>query len=215
MTYGGTTPRRPAILGMPRPRAVSAGGGRCWVRTNAGSEPVDKASGGLLILSGWRGAAFAAPSPDRGRAGLVPGEPACHDHYCGPVDHGLVMFDPTFVVADQAPVAHQPAEGALDDPPAADDLETGQVAALDDLQRDAGGLPDPGGQRLAVIAADRVDRHTGLLALEGVDTSPLPGVLSHARATRRERPNLYELRKLRARLVGLSTGSKPTVLQTL
>src|SRR5450755_4328270 len=116
-------------------------------------EPVDKASGGLLILSGWRGAAFAAPSPDRGRAGLVPGEPAGHDHYCGPVDHGLVMFDPAFVVADQAPVAHQPAEGALDDPPAADDLETGQVAALDDLQRDAGGLPDPGGQWLAVIAA--------------------------------------------------------------
>src|SRR5450759_936091 len=36
MTHSGTTARRPAGPGMRRPRAVSAGGGRCWVRTNVG-----------------------------------------------------------------------------------------------------------------------------------------------------------------------------------
>ena len=36
MTHSGTTARRPASPGMPRPRAVFAGGGRCWVRTNVG-----------------------------------------------------------------------------------------------------------------------------------------------------------------------------------
>src|SRR5450755_2747767 len=30
------TARRPASPGMPRPRGISAGGGRCWVRTNVG-----------------------------------------------------------------------------------------------------------------------------------------------------------------------------------
>jgi len=36
MRHSGTTARRPACPDMPRPRAVSAGGGRCWVRTNVG-----------------------------------------------------------------------------------------------------------------------------------------------------------------------------------
>jgi hypothetical protein len=36
MTHSGTTAGRPASPGMPRPRAISAGGGRCWVRTNVG-----------------------------------------------------------------------------------------------------------------------------------------------------------------------------------
>jgi hypothetical protein len=36
MRHGGTGASRPASPGMPRPRDVSAGGGRCWVRTNVG-----------------------------------------------------------------------------------------------------------------------------------------------------------------------------------
>ena len=44
------------------------------------------------------------------------------------------MFSATLVVADQPPVAQQPAEGPLDDPPAGDYPEAGRVAALDDLQ---------------------------------------------------------------------------------
>src|ERR1017187_1468166 len=98
-------------------------------------------------------AAVAAPPSDRGYSGFVSGQASCHDHDGGPVHHGLVVSGPAFVVADQPAVPQQPAEGALDDPSAADDLEAGLVAALDDLQGEAGGLFHPDGQRLAVIAA--------------------------------------------------------------
>src|ERR1035438_4779887 len=98
-------------------------------------------------------AAVAAPPSDRGYSGFVSGQAPCHDHDGGPVHHGLVVSGPAFVVADQPAVPQQPAEGALDDPSAADDLEAGLVAALDDLQGEAGGLFHPDGQRLAVIAA--------------------------------------------------------------
>jgi hypothetical protein len=36
MKHSGTRQRRPARPGIPSSRAVSAGGGRCWVRTNVG-----------------------------------------------------------------------------------------------------------------------------------------------------------------------------------
>src|ERR1039457_6503848 len=98
-------------------------------------------------------AAVAAPPSDRGYSGFVSGQASCHNHDGGPVHHGLVVSGPAFVVADQPAVPQQPAEGALDDPSAADDLEAGLVAALDDLQGEAGGLFHPDGQRLAVIAA--------------------------------------------------------------
>src|ERR1035441_6106170 len=73
-------------------------------------------------------AAVAAPPSDRGYSGFVSGQASCHNHDGGPVHHGLVVSGPAFVVADQPAVPQQPAEGALDDPSAADDLAAGLVA---------------------------------------------------------------------------------------
>lgn len=52
--------------------------------------------------------------------------PACIDHGLGDIDAGLV-------VTDQPAVSCQPAERPLHDPATGQDLETGRVAAPDDL----------------------------------------------------------------------------------
>ena len=53
----------------------------------------------------WRGGVLAVGLPG-------------HDHGGGPEHHGLVVLGAPLVVADQAAVPAQPAEGAFDDPPA-------------------------------------------------------------------------------------------------
>jgi hypothetical protein len=71
-------------------------------------EPVGKWSCGLLILSfGRRGyGAGLAPSGMRRCAGRGAGQLPGHDRDGGPEHHGLVVFGASFVVADQAAVAH-------------------------------------------------------------------------------------------------------------
>jgi hypothetical protein len=58
-----------------------------------------------------------------GLAVVVAGQAAGHDDDGGPVDHGRGVRGGALAVAGQAAVAHQPAEGALDDPAAAQHLE--------------------------------------------------------------------------------------------
>src|SRR6266567_3177603 len=84
---------------------------------------------------------------------FVPGEPFGHYEDGGPPDHGLVVLGPALVVAGEAPVAHEPAEGPLDDPAALHDLERVRAAPEHDFERDPGGLAHPLAQRLPVVAA--------------------------------------------------------------
>ena len=58
-----------------------------------------------------------------------------------------------FVIADQSPLAHQPAEGAFHDPAAWQDFETrGVIGAFDDLDGQFGAKPlDPAGERLTSV----------------------------------------------------------------
>src|SRR5262249_61337688 len=105
----------------------------------------------LLMLAGRF--ALSAPAPCGRLVVLVAGEPPGHDEDGGPVDHGLVVVGAALVVAYEPPPAHQPAEGPLDDPAAADDLEGMRAGPLDDLDGDGGDGPGIAGQRRAVVAA--------------------------------------------------------------
>jgi hypothetical protein len=59
-----------------------------------------------------------------------------HDRDDGPPHHGFAVVGSSFVVADQAAVAHQPTEGPFHDPPAGQHEESGGlVTALDDSDR--------------------------------------------------------------------------------
>src|SRR3979409_2282499 len=64
------------------------------------------------------GPVWAGPSVAGWGVGEFGGEATGHDGDGGPPHHGLVMLWPPFVVSDQAPMAWQPAECALHDPPA-------------------------------------------------------------------------------------------------
>lgn len=73
------------------------------------------------------------------------GEAAGHEVDGGELDHGCCSVGVGFVVAGQAAVVHEPAEGAFDDPAAGLDVEAaGGGVALDDLEVDAevGGVFD-------------------------------------------------------------------------
>src|SRR5260370_16619555 len=63
-----------------------------------------------------------------------------------------MVGDGALVVAGQAPVSHQPAEGTFHDPAAFDDLVGVRAGALDEVEGDAGGFVHPVPQRLAVVA---------------------------------------------------------------
>jgi hypothetical protein len=82
-------------------------------------EPVGKWLCGLLILLfGCRSyGAGSAPSVMRRRAGRCAGQLPGHDRDGGPQHHRFVVLGASFVVADQAAVAHQPAESPFHDPP--------------------------------------------------------------------------------------------------
>ena len=64
-----------------------------------------------------------------------------------------MVLDGALVVAGEAAVAHEPAEGPLHDPPPPDQLEAVRVAALDDLDGDAGEGPGAVCEVLAGVAA--------------------------------------------------------------
>jgi hypothetical protein len=83
---------------------------------------------------------------------VVAGKSPGHDDDGGPVDHGLGVGGGALVVAGQAAVAHQPAEGALHDPAAAEYLEAVRDGAGDDLGRDRGDGPGVLFEGLAVVA---------------------------------------------------------------
>ena len=97
------------------------------------------------------GPVASIPLPSAARAGcrFRHGRPSGHDDDGGPVDHGLGVRGGALVVADQAAVAHQPAESPLDDPAAAQDLEgmrlvratTSTVIAATALAYRASGAP--------------------------------------------------------------------------
>ncbi|MGC0407554.1 hypothetical protein RKD31_000797 [Streptomyces sp. SAI-163] len=73
------------------------------------------------------------------------GEAAGHEVDGGELDHGCRSVGVGFVVAGQAAVVHEPADGAFDDPAAGLDVEAaGGGVALDDLEIDAevGGVFD-------------------------------------------------------------------------
>ena len=97
----------------------------------------------------------------------MPGEAAAHGDDHGPVDDGLVVFGEAFVVADGAPAAGDPGQGALDDPPAGQDLEGVQViGAPDDLDGELEGLLGPGDQLagVAAVGPGELDRGEGSAA---------------------------------------------------
>jgi hypothetical protein len=89
------------------------------------------------------------------RLGRGPGEAAGHGDDHGPVDAGLVVSGQPLVVADGAAVAGDPGQGALDDPPAGQDLEGVQVIGpFDDFQGQLRLEPGPSpGDELAGVAA--------------------------------------------------------------
>src|SRR5690349_12180706 len=95
----------------------------CW-RTVSGRS--------LICRRLWLGP-VATPARAGWFAGLLADELPGHDHGGGPPQHGLVVFGPPFVVADQAPVPVHPAEATFHDPPAGQHDEPAEVvAALDD-----------------------------------------------------------------------------------
>ena len=92
-----------------------------------------------------------------GGAGQAPG----HERDHGDGGHGFVGIGASFVVADQAAAAVQPAQGAFDDPTAWQDHEALHVVgALDDRDRQPDDLGRPDHQSAAVPAVrpDHPDR---------------------------------------------------------
>ena len=85
---------------------------------------------------------------------LVAGEPSGHDEDGGPVDHGLMVLRAALIVAGEAAVAHQPAEGPLDDPAPFQDLERVRAGPGHDFEGDAGRLAHPVAQRGATVGAN-------------------------------------------------------------
>ena len=77
------------------------------------------------------------------------------DAYHGEKDEGFSAGGRGLVVADEASVAHEPAEGAFDDPAASQDSEAaGLVGAFDDRDGELGSeATDPGGESRAGVAA--------------------------------------------------------------
>lgn len=68
------------------------------------------------------------------------GESAAYEIDHGEVDHGFGAVWVGFVVAGEAAVVHEPAEGPLDDPPSGNHLEAFDARlALDDFDVDAEG----------------------------------------------------------------------------
>ena len=59
-----------------------------------------------------------------------------------------------------------------------------RVAQIRGITADAVMAPAPRRRATGIPGRNRVDRHPGLLELEGVDTSPVTGVLLHSTATR-------------------------------
>ena len=89
------------------------------------------------------------------------------DPYQGEEDKGLGGGRGGFIVADEAAVAHEPAEGTLDDPAASQDGEAaGLVGAFDDRDGELGPeATDPGGENQPekqAGARSRVDRRSPL-----------------------------------------------------
>src|SRR4051794_5945053 len=83
-----------------------------------------------------------------------------HDGDGGPEHHGFVVVWASFVVADQAAVAQQPAEGAFDDPAVGQHGESGAViTAFDDGQGESQNLVGPADQAtgIATISPDQGD----------------------------------------------------------
>ena len=76
------------------------------------------------------------------------GQSAEHEAYHGDVDPALGAGFGAFVVADEAAVAHEPAEGPFDDPAPGQDLEAlGRFVAPDDLYDELGAVaPGPPGR---------------------------------------------------------------------
>ena len=79
----------------------------------------------ILLFGCRRGGAGLAPSGVKWRVGSLAVQLPGHDRDGGPVHHRFVVFGSSFVVADQAAVAHQPAEGAFHHPAAGQHGEPG------------------------------------------------------------------------------------------
>lgn len=77
------------------------------------------------------------------------GQATEHDSYHGDRDPGYGAGLGAFVIADQAAVTHEPAEGAFHDPPLGQDFEAlGRVTAFDDLDHELGAeLAGGGGEK--------------------------------------------------------------------
>jgi hypothetical protein len=108
------------------------------------------------VPSGVEYPSFTAESVYEESLSLSSGKAAKHGRDHGNVKEGFGMLRSGLIVADQAALLDEPAEGSLDDPAAVEYLESfGVVRALYDLQMEAAAGSqgfDPGDQRAGIAS---------------------------------------------------------------